>query len=225
MSKFQLDFLESYDESAILAELRRIATYTGRRTVTKADIEKYGRMSYAVVNKRFHSLRQALQQAGLDPHRFMKANENELLEILVELWTKTLEKEGRRPYRTDLAKYGFPVSSDTIVRKLGLPWKKALRRAYDYVSETGQGEQGGLGRESGGRQGIVDNQGPRKAISIRKRFLVFKRDNYTCQICHRSGLPIEVDHIKPWARNGPETLDNLQTLCFACNRGKRDSAQ
>lgn len=37
------------------------------------------------------------------------------------------------------------------------------------------------------------------------------------------GVKLEVDHIIPVAEDGGDALDNLQTLCFDCNRGKRDS--
>jgi 5-methylcytosine-specific restriction endonuclease McrA len=61
----------------------------------------------------------------------------------------------------------------------------------------------------------------RKTLSVRKRFLVFKRDRYKCRMCGRSGLELEVDHVVAVAQGGTDRLDNLQTLCFDCNRGKR----
>lgn len=47
---------------------------------------------------------------------------------------------------------------------------------------------------------------------------VFKRDNYTCQICGGKGR-IEADHIKSW-RDYPELrydLNNGRTLCKSCH--------
>jgi hypothetical protein len=97
MTKFEIDFLDSYDNDAILNELKRIADVCGKSTVTKADIQTHGRMSYALVNKHFGSLRKALEEAGLTPQRYMNPTENELISILIELWEQTLEKEGRTP--------------------------------------------------------------------------------------------------------------------------------
>ncbi|MCC6294516.1 MAG: HNH endonuclease [Bryobacterales bacterium] len=36
------------------------------------------------------------------------------------------------------------------------------------------------------------------------------------------GVQLEVDHILPWSKGGKSTIDNLQTLCSACNEGKSD---
>jgi len=33
---------------------------------------------------------------------------------------------------------------------------------------------------------------------------------------------LEVDHIEPKAKGGKDIMNNLQTACFDCNRGKRD---
>jgi len=217
MAKIQIDFLETYNEDAIIQELKRIAHITGKNTVTKKDIESVGRLSYGVVNKRFGSLRRALQKADLIPQRFMKSEENELLGILVELWEQVLASEGRRPLRNDHKKYGYAVSSDTFVRRFG-SWKKALLRAYESASE----DKTNLETE------IVHhkNQISRTVLSLRKRFFVLKRDDFTCQICGASGkgVRLEVDHIVPVSKGGTNDLANLQTLCFNCNRGKRDTS-
>lgn len=51
---------------------------------------------------------------------------------------------------------------------------------------------------------------------------VFKRDNYTCFYCGKTGCQLEVDHKLPVSRGGSSTLDNLVTACRHCNRQKRD---
>lgn len=69
----------------------------------------------------------------------------------------------------------------------------------------------------GGRSGKID-----RAV----RFAIFKRDGYRCQICGRSaqqGMVLEIDHKLPRAKGGTDDRSNLWTLCFDCNRGKRDS--
>jgi len=221
VSNFKIDFLESYNEETILQKLKRIAKITGQKTLTKQDIKNTGRLSYDVINKHFGSLRKALQKAGLVPRRFMKAEDGELLEILVELWERTLAKEGRRPFGRDLKSYGYPVSSYTYKRRFG-SWKKALIRAYDSVNET-NADEAKVSVATEPIQNKDKKQKTREHISLRKRFFVFKRDQFTCRLCRASGVSIEVDHIVPKAKGGTDSMDNLQTLCFKCNRGKRDT--
>lgn len=53
------------------------------------------------------------------------------------------------------------------------------------------------------------------------------RDNYTCCSCGNSthvepNLLLEIDHIIPVAKGGFTQEDNLQTLCWKCNRSKSD---
>ena len=57
------------------------------------------------------------------------------------------------------------------------------------------------------------------------RTSILERDKHTCQKCGVSladepHLLLEVDHIVPVARGGLTCVDNLQTLCWRCNRSK-----
>lgn len=62
----------------------------------------------------------------------------------------------------------------------------------------------------------------REPISAKLRFDVFKRDSFTCQYCGKMSpdVVLEVDHIKPVAVGGDNSILNLITSCFECNRGK-----
>lgn len=62
----------------------------------------------------------------------------------------------------------------------------------------------------------------REEISPELRYKVIERDNSICRKCGRRppDVQLEVDHIIPWSKGGPTTLDNLQTLCEECNIGK-----
>lgn len=64
----------------------------------------------------------------------------------------------------------------------------------------------------------------RKSISKKTRFEIFKRDKFTCQYCGRKApdVVLEVDHIKPVAKDGKNDLLNLITSCHDCNSGKSD---
>ena len=60
------------------------------------------------------------------------------------------------------------------------------------------------------------------SASLKLRFQVFKRDNFTCQYCGRKTpeVILELEHIIPLSKGGTDELDNLTTSCFECNRGK-----
>lgn len=62
----------------------------------------------------------------------------------------------------------------------------------------------------------------RVALSKKQRFNVFKRDSFACQYCGATppGAVLEVDHIHPVSQGGKNSIDNLITACFDCNRGK-----
>ena len=62
---------------------------------------------------------------------------------------------------------------------------------------------------------------------MRLRFEVLKRDNFKCCACGASpakdpSVDLHIDHVIPWSKGGETVLDNLQTLCSACNIGKSD---
>ena len=67
----------------------------------------------------------------------------------------------------------------------------------------------------------------RSLMTKKLREYIKCRDEYTCQSCGASTaqqdlLLLEVDHIIPVAKGGLSTEDNLQTLCWKCNRTKSD---
>ena len=59
------------------------------------------------------------------------------------------------------------------------------------------------------------------------REVIIRRDNWTCRMCGNSvfkepNLLLEVDHIIPLSKGGKTEPNNLQTLCWRCNRAKSD---
>lgn len=60
---------------------------------------------------------------------------------------------------------------------------------------------------------------------LKLRFMVLRRDNFTCQYCGRTvkdGVKLHIDHIFPKSKGGDLSIGNLVTACFDCNEGKRD---
>ncbi|MDR4317864.1 Uncharacterized protein conserved in bacteria [Niallia circulans] len=61
---------------------------------------------------------------------------------------------------------------------------------------------------------------------LRKRFLIFSRDNFRCVYCGRNprehDTTLEIEHIVPRAKGGSDGIANLVTACKECNAGKGD---
>jgi hypothetical protein len=67
--------------------------------------------------------------------------------------------------------------------------------------------------------------GQRALMTAGLRESIKSRDDYTCKYCDVSiydepHLLLEVDHIVPVSKGGLSTVENLQTLCWRCNRTK-----
>lgn len=67
--------------------------------------------------------------------------------------------------------------------------------------------------------------GQRALMTSMLREKIKNRDNFTCKICSLSiaeekNLLLEIDHIIPLAKGGITSEENLQTLCWKCNRSK-----
>lgn len=67
----------------------------------------------------------------------------------------------------------------------------------------------------------------RRSFPPKLKFLIFERDNFTCQICLRTkekllaeDLHLEADHIIEWEDGGDTCYRNGQTVCSACNKAK-----
>lgn len=67
--------------------------------------------------------------------------------------------------------------------------------------------------------------GQRALMTSKLRDTIKERDNYTCCNCNLSikdeqNLLLEIDHIIPLSKGGITSKNNLQTLCWRCNRSK-----
>lgn len=67
--------------------------------------------------------------------------------------------------------------------------------------------------------------GQRALMTSKLRQHIKERDGFTCKQCGASvekepNLLLEIDHIVPVSKGGLTTEDNLQTLCWRCNRHK-----
>jgi hypothetical protein len=72
--------------------------------------------------------------------------------------------------------------------------------------------------------------GQRALMTSMLRNFIKARDKHTCRYCSVSlaaepHLLLEVDHVIPVSKGGLSTPDNLQTLCWRCNRTKSNKVR
>ena len=62
-------------------------------------------------------------------------------------------------------------------------------------------------------------------VQVGLRWMILKRDNFTCCYCGRKApnVELEIDHKIPISSGGLTTEENLVVACLECNQGKRDS--
>ena len=197
---------------AILRDLRRVANQLQTRSPQLTKYRVHGRFTTDAVRKQFGSWHRALRAAGLLPRHYRALTDEELFDNFKKTWRRLK----RQPRIADLHP---PISLYTVgpyLTRFGT-WSKTLR-AFESAMHP----------ELGG-QPVPPRQRKRVGTHInwRLRYQVLQRDHFRCQACGRSPatddtVKLEIDHIHPRSQGGLSTIDNLQTLCERCNKGKGD---
>ena len=229
--------------------LRELKTIANKHKGTVFQYEDYrrlgGKRARGTFCKYLGGWRQAVASIGLKDG-FSRARpdlrtyaDEDYFEEMQRLW----ELLGRQPMAREMRKSGR-ISPQSFQQRFG-SWTKAVYAfcedrngpdSYDFVDGMPQAERAELAQEIASQEHIGNSQAlilnlkrrtPRKP-SVRLRFQVFQRDNFTCRACGRSpareiGVILEVDHVIAWSHGGETILANLQTLCNRCNSGKSDS--
>lgn len=120
------------------------------------------------------------------------------------------------------ANTGRKMTADNKLKLLSrLIGKKHTEETKLRMSLAQLGEKGG--NWQGGKTAEHRLVRTRAAYST-WRTAVYKRDNYTCQICGEKGGKLNADHIEPLAKNIDRVYDlgNGRTLCVECHK-KTDS--
>lgn len=110
----------------------------------------------------------------------------------------------------------YPSRTEEIpehdIQRLTLPeWEKVLRQLDLVETEVlEQAEDGKMAKK------IVRKC--QRAIEGHVSWAVYKRDNYTCRYCGKTGIPLSVDHVDLWEHGGASVELNLITACKKCNR-------
>ena len=232
--------LKLISDEKYFADLRRVALFVQKNTVSYADYQIYGQYSANGIFKRFGKWNIALQKAGLTTTGFAKdkITEQQCFEEIERIWILL----GRQPTSTDIIKGNISVYSiDTYKRRFG-GWRKALEAFVRFVSSS-HDEEININTDKTVEEACSNNEScpdeqdsntvvykqrrTSRNINVRLRFRVLQRDNFKCCACGASpakdaSVELHVDHILPWSKGGETVFENLQTLCSKCNLGKSD---
>jgi HNH endonuclease/Homing endonuclease associated repeat len=202
------------DEDLVLA-LQAAAESFGAKYFTSPQYDSLTgkRPHSATVIDRFGSWKKALELIGISGGRERQHSAAQLILNLETVWKEL----GFPPGKRQIATLGAKISESPYKRYWG-----SVRSACEALAAF---HNGSISREQLLAGNITESS--RTTIPLKDRWAVLKRDNYRCAKCGASPsndhqVELEVDHIYPVARGGGNALENLQTLCRACNQGKKD---
>lgn len=198
----------------LLADLQRVASVNGKGTVGQKEYRLIGTYDDKTLRNRFGSWNKALIAAGLNISNEVNIQDEQLFENLLTLW----QHYGRQPRRSELANSPSTISQSPYNRRFG-SWMAALEAFVKYANDSGTDTPDCQNHNKATRR--TSGRDP----SLRLRWHVLQRDRFTCLACGKSpaltpDVALHVDHITPWSKGGETVLENLQTLCSACNLGK-----
>jgi hypothetical protein len=211
--KFRLERVRApVSNGELISDIRRVAELAGANAVSFRLYSELGNYHPSTVALRFGTWNEALIAAGLEVASERNINEERLFENLMRLW----EHYGRQPRFRELAFPPSVISSGPYQRRFH-SWMKALEQFVVYANAQDSRPPIPVEIPSGHKTG--------RDPSLRLRFRVMKRDNFSCRACGESpalrpGLSLHVDHVQAWSLGGETIEGNLQTLCEACNLGK-----
>ena len=212
--KFELTRLKNtpVTDDELIADLTRVAKISKTSKVTQQIYKIHGRYDVTNLGRRFGTWNKALESAGLSISNQQHSDEK-LFENMLTLW----QHYGRQPRRSELALPPSTVSQGPYNRRFS-SWTKALEGFVEYANASDLIAPTKIESNKNFRS-------PSRDPSLRLRFKVMLRDNFTCQHCgaspaKRLGVELHIDHIIPWSKGGETILENLKTLCSTCNLGK-----
>jgi len=129
-----------------------------------------------------------------------------------------------RKHMSEAHKGNIPTNLDNLIafgkskkgrkqnseRQLGkVPWNKGLKTPEN----SGKNHYAWTGGK------YKEDYRARRRFRDQLQKEVFKRDNYTCQLCGAKGVDLQVDHIQSWAEYVELrfSMDNCRTLCARCH--------
>lgn len=205
----------------IIDSLKQFARENGVPSFTqkKYDAWRHRALCSHQIAVRFGSWTLAMERAGLKPMWASTKDPSEMVETFMDCWEQQDDAPTVKALQNHLKRIDSKYTIHMYAHYFG-----GVRRLAQRISDYK------LGKISESQ--LVEcfyskGNTKRPAMSPKQRIAVFNRDGFSCVLCGRSpedsNVKLEVDHRVPFAAGGSDDIENLQTLCIDCNRGKRDS--
>ncbi len=197
----------------VVVDLKRVADLANNVKLTRKAYDENGAYNSSTVVRRFGTWNKALASADLETSNQLNITEEELFKNILLLW----EHLGHQPRRADLTN-NISLYSQYPYNRHFKSWNNALKSFVTWANteeiiapeaKSATSNQRKTGRDP----------------SLRLRFRVMQRDNFSCKQCgaspaKNSAVELHIDHVTPWSKGGDTIYENLQTLCSKCNYGK-----
>lgn len=200
-------------DEELLLDLKRVSAELNNKKITQRLYGEHGRYDVTTASRRFGTWNKALEAAGLSKSNVHNVTDEELYSNILNIW----EHLGRQPRRSDLTSNISKYSQSPYNRRFST-WTNSLQNFVVWANSE---------ELIAPEENNIDNTQRKtgRDPSLRLRFKVMQRDNFTCKQCGASpakdpSVELHIDHIIPWSKGGDTTFENLQTLCLPCNLGK-----
>ena len=229
--KFELKpYARGVSNEKLLEDLVQVANSLRKDAVSREEYDAHGSYSSDTLRRRFKATWfEVLALAGLKRTRNLGITDEEYFSNLEEVWIKL----GHQPRYAEMHKPLSTYGAGAYENRFG-SWRKSLEAFTNYVNcediSRKPKSKELFKNVSAKQEKQTTSHRTKRSVSDRLRFLVMRRDRFTCRNCGKSPathFPLElvIDHIHAWIKGGETVFDNLQTLCRPCNGGKGDLGQ
>jgi len=206
---------KNIDEADLINDIKSVAILLNKSKLTLKEYDENGKFNSSTIIRRFKTWNLAIEKAELQKSNQLNISREDLFKNILNIW----EHLGRQLRRAELE---LPISkySQSPYNREFKSWNNALQSFVDWANQ----EEIEILENSTLTSSTLKKSTGRDP-SLRLRFKVMKRDNFSCVQCGSSPakdntVELHIDHINPWSLGGQTTMENLQTLCLKCNLGK-----
>jgi len=208
-------FNKAVTDEELISDVKAVAKALNKTKLTMKEYDQHGRCNSSTIIRRFETWNTALRLADIEITNQIYISRENLFQNILKLWMYL----GRQPRRVELELTISDYSQQPYNREFG-GWNNALRNFVEWANQEEVEKKDSTEKET-----FVSSRLTGRDPSLRLRFKVMRRDNFTCVQCGASpakspDVELHIDHIKPWSLGGATIYENLQTLCLRCNLGK-----